>query len=80
MAKTLDLSRTIYELYARDPDIIGIMREAGCSEIVKPLMLKTAGRVMTIPKGAKMRGISLEEVLRVFRSNGYDIIDHQEEI
>ena len=80
MAKTLDLSRTIYELYARDPDIIGIMREAGFSEIANPLMLKTAGRVMTIPKGAKMRGISLEEVLRVFRSNGYDIIDHQEEI
>ena len=79
MAKTLDLSRTIYELYARDPDIIGIIREAGFSEIVNPLMLKTAGRFMTIPKGAAMRKLDLEEVLRVFRSHGYNIVNPQQE-
>lgn len=34
---------------------------------------------MTIPSGAKLRGIGLEEVLRLFRSNGCDIIDPQQE-
>ncbi len=79
MTKAFDLSKTIYDLCSMDPEIVGIMREAGFSEIANPLMLKTAGRVMTIPKGAAMRKIDLEEVLRVFRSHGYEIISPQQE-
>ena len=71
--KTLDLSKTIYELHREDPAIVEVMKEAGFTEIASPLMRTTAGRVMTIPKGAKMRGIPLEKVLELFRSRGYSV-------
>ena len=77
--KKLDLSKTIYELYREDPGIMEVMKEAGFSEITSPLMLSTAGRVMTIPKGANMRGIRLETVVELFRSHGYSIAGLPEE-
>ncbi|HSK68945.1 MAG TPA: DUF1858 domain-containing protein [Candidatus Limnocylindria bacterium] len=47
------------------------MREAGFTAITNPVMLGTAGRVMTLPMGARMRGLELEDVLEVFRRHGY---------
>ncbi len=49
--KVLDLDRTVYELCADEPEIAGILRKAGFSDITKPGMLQTAGRFMPIPKG-----------------------------
>ena len=34
-------------------------------------MLQTAGRYMTIPKGAKMKKIPLEKVIGLFEENGF---------
>lgn len=75
MEKILDLSKTIYELSRDDPGIIPVMQEAGFAEIANPVMLRTAGRIMTIPKGALMRKISLDAVLQTFRDHGYSIIN-----
>lgn len=74
MGKRLDLGKTIFELCKDDLDILPIMIQAGFTEITKPLMLNTVGKVMTIPKGAAMRGIPLENVLRLFREKGYEIL------
>ena len=74
MDKQLDLSRTLFELSQDDPEILPIMVQAGFAEIAKPLMLSTVGRVMTIPKGAAMRGIPLNDVLSLFRAKGYQIV------
>ena len=38
-------------------------------------MLRTAGRIMTIPKGALMRKISLDAVVQTFRDHGYSIVN-----
>lgn len=75
MEKTLDLSKTIYELSRDDPGIVPIMQEAGFAEIANPVMLRTAGRIMTIPKGALMRKISLDAVVQTFRDHGYSIVN-----
>ena len=74
MDKQLDLSRTLFDLCQEDPDILTIMAEAGFTEIAKPMMLSTVGRVMTIPKGAAMRGIPLDDILSLFRAKGYRIV------
>ena len=34
-------------------------------------MLQTAGRVMTIPKGARMRGIGSLDIIQTFEKHGY---------
>jgi hypothetical protein len=46
----------------------------GFSEIAKPGMLATVGRVMTIPKGARMRGIKLDKIIAAFEQRGYEVI------
>ena len=71
--KKPDLSWMIHELYREDPGIVELVKESGFSEITSPLMLSTAGHVMTIPKEANMLGIRLEIVLDLFRRRGYSI-------
>ena len=43
--------------------VIDIMANLGFDEIKKPAMLNSVGRIMTIPKGAKAKGISIPVVI-----------------
>jgi hypothetical protein len=73
MEKIINLSKTVFELCKDDPEILDIMKELGFTDITNPAMMKTAGRFMTIPKGAKMKGIPMEKVKEVFQDKGYKI-------
>ena len=75
MAKTIDLSKTVYELVQEFPELVEVMKEIGFSAIANPAMLKTAGRVMTIPKGAAMRGLDIENIIAELRKRGYSIME-----
>ncbi|WP_414841179.1 DUF1858 domain-containing protein [Enterococcus saccharolyticus] len=69
----LDLSKSVYELVTAYPQLKDMMFDIGFKEIAKPGMLQTAGRYMTIPKGAKMKKIPLEEVIVLFEANGFEV-------
>lgn len=71
--KIVDFTKTVYQLCTADPDIGGILSEAGFVDVVKPGMLTTAGRFMTIPKGAALKGIDMERVRQIFAAHGYAI-------
>lgn len=73
MEKVIDLNQTVYELYTQYPDILPIMQELGFENVTKPGMLQTAGRVMTIPNGCKMKGISLDAVTKTSQNYGFTI-------
>jgi len=73
--KVLDLRKTVYDLSKENPEIVEILRDAGFDKIAEPGMLATAGRFMTIPKGAAMRGVDLNAVKELFRERGYKIIE-----
>lgn len=72
--RILDLDRTVYALCAGDPGIAQILAEAGFPDVARPGMLNTVGRFMTIPKGAAMKGIALEEIKGIFEAHGYKVI------
>lgn len=74
MSKTIDFSKSVFEL-CQDPAVIEIMKELGFDSIANPAMLKTAGRFMTIPKGAQMKGIPMGKVKETFQKNGYQIVE-----
>ena len=73
MDKTVDFTRTVYEICRENPEIVEIMTELGFENISNPAMLNTAGRFMTIPKGAAMKGIDLEKIKDEFIRRGYQI-------
>ena len=73
MDKKIDLSKSIYELCTEYPQIIEIMRELGFESITNPGMLNTVGKVMTIPKGARMKNINMEQIRERFQREGYEI-------
>lgn len=75
MEKVVEFSKTVYELCSQDPDIINIMKEIGFENIASKAMLNTAGRVMTIPKGAAMKGLDLSKIRDTFIGKGYRVIE-----
>lgn len=73
-AGEIDFRKTVYELTREYPEIVGIMKELGFESIASEGMLNTAGKFMTIPKGAAMKGISMDKIEKLFEERGYTII------
>ena len=71
--KTLDLSKSVYELTQEYPEVVDIMAALGFIDITKKAMLLSVGRMMTIPKGAKMKGIPMEKIVAAFHEKGFEI-------
>ncbi len=74
MEKTIDMRKSVFEICQTHAEAAQILAEVGFSEITKPGMLGTVGRVMTIPKGARLRGINLDDVIAAFEQRGYKVI------
>lgn len=78
MNNTINLNHTVYELCSKHPEMTEVMKELGFVDIVKPGMLQTAGRFMTLPKGAAMRGIDLSDIITRLQEKGYHVIEQEE--
>ncbi len=76
--KNLDLSLTVNELCKQYPELPAIMAELGFKDITKPMALQTVGRIMTIPKGAAIKGIDLAKIVARFESEGFTVISEKE--
>lgn len=73
MSKVIDINRTIFELCKEYPEIPQIMSDLGFKDITKPGMISTAGRFMTLSKGAAAKGIDLEKIKQELIQRGYEI-------
>ncbi len=70
MPREIDINKSIFELCNEYPEILSSL---GFKDITKPGMISTAGRFMTLPKGAKAKGIDLEKIKQEFIRLGYEI-------
>ena len=73
MEKKLDLSKSVYDLVKEYPEVIDIMKGLGFSEITNKVMLNSVGKIMTIPKGAKMKGVSMIDIVGAFMKAGFTL-------
>ena len=73
MEKKLDLSKSVYDLVKEYPEVINIMKGLGFSEITNKVMLNSVGKIMTIPKGAKMKGVSMIDIVSAFMKAGFTL-------
>ncbi len=74
MPKVIDINKSVFELIKEYPEIANIMKIIGFESITDPLMVSTVGRYMTIPKGALMKKIDLETVIKEFEAKGFTVI------
>ena len=74
MEKILDLKKTVAELVEENPEVSEIMAGIGFKEITNPVALNVMGRIMTIPRGAAVKGIELSKVIAAFEERGYQVI------
>lgn len=71
--KQIDIDISVYYLCRQYPDIKDILKEAGFTDITKPMTLETAGRFMTLRKGAKLKKIELTKLNEFLNKYGYEI-------
>ena len=71
MGKKLDFTRSVHDLVREYPELVDILKGLGFTEITKKGMLQSVGRIMTIPRGAAMKGISMAEVAAALTANGF---------
>ena len=74
MARKLDLNKTVFELTQEYPELIDIMADLGFTEIAKKPVLHSVGKIMTIPKGAKMKNISMMDVVTTLMEKGFELV------
>lgn len=74
MEKAIDLKKSVYELVQEYPEFIQVMEELGFTSITNPAMLNTVGRMMTLPKGAAMKGLDLENIKEELKKRGYTLL------
>ena len=62
---------SIFDLVKKHPEIKEIMVQLGFSDIVKPGMLQSVGRVMTLEKGSRMKNIDWTIIENTFSTHGF---------
>ena len=75
MDKQIDFKKTIYELCKEYPGVVDIMKQLGFESITNTAMISSVGRIMTIPKGAVMKGVDLLKIKDCFLENGFTVIE-----
>ena len=71
--KRINLNENILSLVTTYPEIKDIMFELGFKDIVKPQMLKSVGRFMTIKQGCKLKRLNLDDIIIIFENNGFEV-------
>ena len=74
MEKILDLNKSVAALVKEYPEVSDIMFSLGFTEVKKPAMLNSVGRIMNLKKGSQMKKIPMEEIVRAFREKGFTVI------
>ena len=80
MAKKLELNKTVYDFTQEYPELIEIMAGLGFTEITKKPMLYSVGKIMTIPKGAKLKNISMMDVVITLMGKGFELVGEMPDI
>ncbi len=74
--KEIDLRKSVYELTELYPEIIEIMTKLGFKDIGNPVVRRTAGKMMTIPMGCKMKGIAMDGMVTELEKQGFVIAEN----
>ncbi len=72
--KIIDSNKSVFEISQQYPELIQILSTLGFKDILLPGMLQSAGRMMTIRKGATMKKIEWSNIESTFSKHGFLIL------
>lgn len=73
--RSININQTIYQLVQKEKEIESILFDLGFKDIVKPGMLNTVGRFMTLKQGSQLKKIPLELIISTLKEKGFDITE-----
>lgn len=65
---------SIYSLVIKYPIVKDIMIELGFTDIVKPGLLQSIGRIMNLKKGSEMKNIHFDIIIETFQKYGFEVV------
>jgi hypothetical protein len=71
--KIIDLDQSVHALCKEYPELMELLAAMGFKDITKPGMLASAGRFMTIPKGAAIKKLDIEKIKQQLTGNGFSV-------
>lgn len=75
LIQEIDLNQSVYDVVKKNPEVIDLLVELGFKPLKNPMMLNSIGRTTTIKQGAKLIGLSLEDIKNNLTWNGYAVVD-----
>ncbi len=69
--KIIDSNKSVFEISQLHPEVIQVLATLGFKDILLPGMLQSAGRMMTIRKGATMKKIDWLLIESTFSEKGF---------
>lgn len=75
---TIDINDSIFDIVTNCPEAADALKELGFLKIVNPVMLKTMGKIMTLPKASEAKGLPMERIIEAFQTQGITITDSNE--
>lgn len=77
--KVIDTSQSIFDLVQIYPELKDVLFDLGFKDIIKPMMLHTVGKIMTLKKGSMMRNIDYQEIVEKLRASGFEAKERENE-
>lgn len=74
MSKKINLKDTVYEICSQYPEVKSILADLGFKDITKPVAMESLGRVMTLPKGSKIKDIPLDRIITTLEDAGFEMV------
>lgn len=75
--KRIDLNQSVYLLCRQYPELIALLEDMGFKDITKPGMLASAGRFMTIPKGAALKKLDIDTIKQQLAESGFTVNEQE---
>lgn len=72
--KTIDLSKSVYDLSRQYPEFVPIMVELGFKEMQNSMNLQAMGRMINPVEGAKRHNVPIDIVVKKFEEHGFHIV------
>lgn len=72
---TIQMQDTVQEIVEKCPKAIDVLRSLGFDQITNPIMLRTMGKIMTLPKVSRAKNVPLETIIEAFLKEGITIAE-----